>query len=285
MTETSEEASQSPEPDVRDEPYGPYEANKLDLWLAGAEKPAPLVIYFHGGGFYEGDKQGYRPELLGNCLSAGLAFAAVNYRLSDEAPYPAQMHDSARAVQFLRRHAGRWNLDAERFAATGGSAGAGISMWLGFHEDLARPDSDDPLARQSTRLRCMVVYAAQCTYDPRDYAEIAGFARNTTHPALEKFFRLPPGWTYETIDQDKDLDARVRDASPITHLSAGDPPVFAIYSTKAAVAGQVHHPNFGRVLKQRLDELGIECVLRFWEDYPGEPDADREMAEFIRKHI
>ena len=285
MTEASEKPTQSPEPDVRDEPYGPHEANKLDLWLAKGDKPAPLVIYFHGGGFYGGDKQDYRPNLLSNCLAAGMAFAAVNYRLSDVAPYPAQMHDSARAVQFLRVGADKWGLDPERFAATGGSAGAGISMWLGFHDDLAQPGSDDPLARQSTRLRCMAVYGAQCSYDPRDHAEIAGFPPNSTHPALEKFFRLPAGWTYETISNDKKLDALTRDSSPITHLTAGDPPVWAIYSRTAEVPGDVHHPNFGRVLKQRLDELGIECVLRLWEDYPGESDGDKEMAEFIAKHI
>jgi len=46
------------------------------------------------------------------------------------------MHDCARAIQFLRSKAARWNIDPKRIAATGGSAGAGISLWLGFHDDL-----------------------------------------------------------------------------------------------------------------------------------------------------
>ena len=49
--------------------------------------------------------------------------------------------------------------------------------------------------------------------------------------------------------------------------------------------GDVHHPNLGRYLKARLDELGIECVLRLWEDYPSEAEADKEMVAFILKHI
>jgi len=275
----------APPPDVRDEPYGPHERNRLDVWLPRSGGPAPLVIFIHGGGFCGGDKSGYRPVILAGCLDAGMAFAAINYRLTDVAGYPAQMLDAARAVQVLRHRAAEWNLDPRRFGATGGSAGAGISMWLGFHDDLADPDSDDPVARQSTRLNCMAVYGAQCTYDPRDLAEIAGFAPDTTHPALEKLFRLPAGWTFESIGRDRQLDARIRDAAAITHLTAGDPPVFAIYSRQAAVPGEVHHPNLGKVLKTRMDELDIECLLRYWEDYPSEDDADREMAGFLGEHL
>lgn len=280
-----EENVQNREADVRDEAYGPHERNRVDLWLAESDRPTPLVVFLHGGGFAGGDKANYRPKLLTGCLEAGVSFAAANYRLSDVAPYPAQMLDSARAVQFLRHHAGRWNLDPDRFAATGGSAGAGISMWLGFHEDLADRESVEAVARQSTRLRCMVVYGAQCTYDPRDLARIAGFAPDTTHPALERLFRLPAGWTFESISQDKALDARIRDAAAITHLSAGDPPVFAIYNQGAAVPGDVHHPNLGAFLKEKLDALNIECVLRLWEDYPNQADADAEMVRFILKYI
>jgi len=278
-------AAAAPPPDVRNAPYGPHERNVLDVWLPRSGGPAPLVIFIHGGGFYGGDKTGYRPVILTECLDAGMAFAAVNYRLTDVAGYPAQMLDAARAVQTLRHRAAEWHLDPNRFGATGGSAGAGISMWLGFHEDLADPGSDDPVARQSTRLSALAVYGAQCTYDPRDVAEIAGFPHDTTHPALEKLFRLPEGWTFESITRDRELHDRIRDAAAITHLSAGDPPVFAIYSRKAAVPEEVHHPNFGKVLKARMDELAIECLLRYWEDYPGADDADRDMAAFLIERV
>ncbi len=272
-------------PDIADEPYGPAERNKMDVWLSTSETPAPLLIFFHGGGFQGGDKANFRRRLAANCLEAGLAFAAVNYRLTDVAPYPAQMLDSARAVQMLRHNAGKWDLDPQRFAATGGSAGAGISLWLGFHEDLAETASDDAIARESTRVRCMAIYGGQCTYDPRDLAEIAGFAPDTTHPALEKLFRLPAGWTFETIDNDPELHARIREAAAITHLSEGDGPVFTIYDQASAVAGDVHHPALGAYLKERMDALGIECVYRLWQDYPSEADAERDMADFILRNI
>jgi len=100
--------------------------------------------------------------------------AAANYRLTDTAPYPAQMHDCARALQFLRSTR-RSTTSIHARGATGGSAGAGISEWLAFHDDLADPDNEDEVLRQSTRISCAVVYAAQSSYDPRFHREL--FAR------------------------------------------------------------------------------------------------------------
>src|SRR5581483_5280249 len=159
-------ARPKPPPDVADARYGPHERNVLDLWKAKADRPTPLVVFIHGGGFRSGSKENLAPGLLRRCLDAGISVAAINYRLTDQATFPAQMLDGARAVQFLRSKASEWNIDPTRVAATGGSAGAGISLWLGFHDNLADPKSDDPVARQSTRLTCMAVQGAQTSYDP-----------------------------------------------------------------------------------------------------------------------
>jgi acetyl esterase/lipase len=92
------------------------------------------------------------------------------------------MHDGARAVQYLRSRAKEWNLDPARVAATGGSAGAGISLWLAFHADLADPKSKDPVARQSDaadlrgRARGPVVLRPAVHQGSRDAALAAGEA-------------------------------------------------------------------------------------------------------------
>src|SRR5262245_20206508 len=109
-----------PKPDVAAFKYGPHERNVLDVWKAKSEKPPPLVIFIHGGGFRNGDKSQVNADLLDRCLKAGISVAAINYRLSQHAPFPAPMHDSALAVQTLRHKAKEWNLDPKRFAATGG---------------------------------------------------------------------------------------------------------------------------------------------------------------------
>jgi acetyl esterase/lipase len=97
-------------PDVKDEPYGPHVRNTFDLWLPESDKPTPLLLYVHGGGFTRGDKNSFSMPLKVECLSHGIAFGAANYRLATTAPYPAPMHDSARAVQHIRHHAARYSI-------------------------------------------------------------------------------------------------------------------------------------------------------------------------------
>ena len=184
-----------PPPDFANVKYGPHQRNVLDLWKAKSEKPTPLVVFIHGGGFSGGSKELLSPALLEGLLKAGISMMAINYRLSPEVHFPAHYLDCARAVQFARLNAKEWNIDPTRIAATGGSAGAGTSLWIGFHDDMADPTSSDPVLRQSTRLRCMAVAGAQSSYDPRVIKEWVGEAA-AKHPALNGFF----GVTDETRD-------------------------------------------------------------------------------------
>lgn len=263
--------------------YGEHERNVLDLWVAESDQPTPLVIYIHGGGFRGGSKESASPNAVQQFLRAGISMAAINYRLTTTDPFPAAHHDSARAVQFLRSKAKEWNLDPKRFGATGGSAGGGISLWLAFHDDLADPQSDDPIARESTRLTCVAVSAAQSSYDPR-------FGRKIGLPRIEKhsFFLPFYGITAEEIDTPKAYKL-YDEAAAITHLTKDDVPVLAVYggedvpiTDETNVGVIIHHPKFGIALKERMDELGIECML----SYIGQRDRPGiSQLQFFRKHF
>lgn len=276
-------AAAKPPPDLANVKYGPHERNVFDLWKAKSDQPAPLVVFIHGGGFRAGSKEALSASLLKGCLEAGISVAAINYRLSPEVHFPAHYLDSARAIQFLRLHARDYNLDSKRVACTGGSAGAGTSLWIGFHDDLADPKSDDPVLRQSTRLACMAVNGAQSTYDPRVIKEWIG-GRAHEHPALEGFF----GVTQETKDSPV-AHERYEKGSAITYLTRDDPPVYAFYSEPKgplppdAKPGQgIHHINFGLRLKEQMDKLGIECIVRHRDDGAK---LDEEMVDFLKKHF
>ncbi len=275
-----------PPPDEADVSYGPHERNVLDLWKAPGGRPTPLVIYIHGGGFRGGDKRTLPPALLKRLLEQGISVAAINYRLSQHAPYPAPMQDSARAVQFLRRRAREWNLDPRAFGATGASAGAGISLWIGFRDDMAEPRSNDPVRRQSTRLQAIAVAGAQTTYDPRTIAEIVGEAA-ARHPALEPFYGL-----YGDQLKTEKAYRLFADASPVTHLTRDDPPVLLLYfepdkplPPDAKPGDGIHHPRFGLFLKERMDKLGLECTVRYPDDGGGRIDLVAAMTEFFRRHL
>lgn len=274
-----------PPPDHADVRYGPHDRNVLDVWVVKSEAPAPLAIYYHGGGFRGGDKRTLMPQLLEKLRAAGIAVAAVNYRLSDSAPYPAQMLDSARALQYLRLHAKRYNIDAARVGAFGGSAGAGISQWLGFHDDLADPNNADPVLRQSTRLSAIVPSAAQSSYDPRFIRTLMN--TNQVEPALIAFFGMS-----SAADADNPKFFKLfEDSSPINHLSAGDAPILLFYSQRndplpPNSSGQVHihHPKFGFALKEKADRLGVPCTLILREDHPDGFPVDR-FVEFFRARL
>jgi acetyl esterase/lipase len=278
--------------------YGPHERNVFDLWLPSGQPvgPFPLVLYIHGGGFRGGDKNTLSPAALREFLSAGWAVAAINYRLTDTAPAPAAYLDCGRALQHLRHHARQWNLDGTRVASTGGSAGAGTSLWLAFHDDLADPKNPDPVARESTRLTCVAVSNGQSSYDPR-FAEKIGIPRPNfeKHDFFLPFYDITPA----EIDTPKAYE-RYSAAAPITYLSPDDPPALMTYSyanekvtPDTSLGLIVHHPLLGIALKKEMDQLGIECVVQY-RDAQGarvvqEPrPADGQpisVAEFIRKHF
>jgi acetyl esterase len=272
-----------PAPDLANVAYGPHARNVMDVWKAKSEQPTPLLVFIHGGGFRGGSKEALAPAMLKGCLESGISVVAINYRLSPEVAFPAHYLDCARAIQFARSKAKEWNLDKTRVAASGGSAGAGTSLWIGFHDDLADPKNADPVLRESTRLSAMVVTGAQSTYDPRTIKQIIG-GRAHEHTALEGFY----GLKHDEIDTEKAYKL-YEAAAPINHLSAGDPPVYAYYSEARgplpadAKAGQgIHHINFGTYLKAKMDPLNIECVIRHADE---RANPNREGVEFLKKHF
>lgn len=265
-------------PDFADVKYGPHERNVFDLWKAKGEGPRPLVIFYHGGGFRGGDKRQVSGRLLEALLAKGVSVAAANYRLTDSAPYPAQMHDSARALQFIRLHAEEYGIDPRRVGATGGSAGAGISQWLLMHDDLADAKSDDPVLRQSSRIQCAVATAAQSTYDPRVHQQM--FNVTGVESAMFPFYGLS---SPEDVRNPKFFPL-FEDASPITHATKDDGPLMLFYPQANEPLPEnapgnlyIHHPKFGFLMKEKLDKLGVECVLKLREDYAAAASGDRRI--------
>ena len=273
-----------------DEKYGEHEKQAFDLYLVESEKPTPLFIWIHGGGFRGGDKRPVNAAMIQRFAQHGVSFASVNYRLSDVGPYPMQMLDAARGVQTIRHRAKQYNIDPARIACSGSSAGAGISMWLLYHDDLADPASGDPVARQSTRITCAVSVAGQTSYDPRVIQKL--FDTDQVHEALVLLYRMK---------DDKDLGRPeliklFEDASIINHATAGDPPLYLFYPQAneplpANSTGEqhIHHPKFGVLLKEKTDKLGLQVVLKLREDYktggPNNPQIVQDQVDWVLKRF
>ncbi|MEZ6131476.1 MAG: alpha/beta hydrolase [Planctomycetaceae bacterium] len=277
-----------PKPTFENVSYGPHERNVLDFYKAESATPTPLIVYIHGGGFVGGDKSSVNPAMVRFANEAGISMAALHYRFVDgkDVIFPAPQHDCARALQFLRSKAVDWNLDADRVACYGGSAGAGISMWLGFHDDLADPASDDPLKRLSTRIVAIGTFGGQSTYDPIQIKGLVG-GRAWQHPSVFKVYGVRTA--EEALNPSPDMQKLYDETSAITHLTKDDPPLYMIYSEPDIVPpadsrpGQfIHHPNFGKQLKKAMDALGIENVYVHTADAKGR-NPNAEMLEFFKK--
>ena len=275
----------APTPTHANVAYGPdAESNVLDFWQAPTGAPNPLLVMIHGGGFRQGSKSQISAGLIQDCFRAGISVASIEYRFTQKAPYPAQMMDCARALQFIRSKATEWNIDPKRVAATGGSAGAGISLWLGFHKDLADPNSSDPVARQSTRLTCILPTQMQCTYDPRVIKTlIPGNAYDVS--AIKFLYGLPATFNWDTDKVTPELDALIKDAAPITHLTKDAPPVYAVSDKAADVPGNIHNANFERHLKKLMDAFGLECTIHMDSDFENQRAALEDKMAFLKKHL
>lgn len=267
------------EPTVGDLAYGEHERQKMDLYLVpDATEPTPVLLFIHGGGFVKGSKAQVSPRLIEAMHAAGISVAAINYRFITTDPLPTAMHDAARAVQFLRCHATEYNLDPAHFGASGGSAGAGISLWLAMHDDLADPASDDPVARESTRLSCAAVSAAQVSYDPRFWVKL-GLERGLAHSSFALMFG-------KDVDE-QTAQARAEASAPIEFLSADDPPMRLDYGVPNELADDtplsavVHHPRQGLALREACEPMGVTCVVY----YPGGDRPTESAFAFVVRYL
>ncbi len=133
-----------------------HERDVLDLWPAlDEEGPAPVFVWFHGGGFQTGDKSEFRKKnsaMFEAYQDAGFVVASCNYPLlSEDIDHLEIARHCARAIQFLRSQSKDWKIDSDRIVCGGASAGAIISEYLAYQDDYAVLESDDEVARMSSR--------------------------------------------------------------------------------------------------------------------------------------
>lgn len=283
--EKAEKPQPRPEPTVADFEYGQDSPRqKFDFWQAKSEKPTPVVLLIHGGGWRGGDKTLYRQNEIQTFLDAGISVAAINYRYIEQAmaqhvepPVKACLYDAARALQTIRSKAKEWNIDPKRIGATGGSAGACTSIWLAMHDDLAKPDSSDPIERESSRLTCAAVIGAQTSLDPiqlREWisnAEYGGHAFGFAKPGRQR-----PAEFAELMENREKVLPWIKEYSPIELVSKDDPPIYLDYPNQKQppVKGgkepdPTHSAMYGVALAEKLKDAGVEVVL----DYPGHEDT------------
>ncbi len=193
-----------------------HERHTLDLYIPATPGPYPLIIWIHGGAFWMGSKTDRVPLAM---LNRGYAIAAINYRLSHHAIFPAQIEDCKAAVRWLRAHAGTYNFDNTQVVAWGESAGGHLAAMLGTCGHIRDWDVGAYLD-QSSRVQAVVDF-----YGPTDFLQMDRQ-------------RIPHGVTHDDADSPEScliggpiqLHADATQlANPITHINECTAPFLIIH--------------------------------------------------------
>ncbi|RBY75455.1 alpha/beta hydrolase [Geodermatophilus sp. TF02-6] len=254
---------------------------ELDLYLP-ADAPAPVAVFLHGGGWRLGSRHAAGPAYAGpspfsEVAQAGIAVASVDYRLSGEATWPAQLHDAKAAVRWLRARAGELGIDGDRVAAWGESAGGHLAELLGLTGDDAALEGDVGVTGPSS-----AVAAVAAWYAPSDVAAVAAdTGADPTDPATREAQLLgaPPPTVPDAAAQ----------ASPVTHVSPGAPPFLLVHGRVDRFVPCVQSER----LRDALQEAGVDVELHTHPDadhmWLGAPDAAADALErtvaFLRRHL
>lgn len=286
--EQNQHKSYSLQPTYADVRYGSHPNNVFDFWRAKTDQPAPLVVFIHGGGFRNGDKSVAQMDFVKACLAKGVSFMTINYRFLPDAPIQDILRDCARSIQFVRYHAKEYGIDPKRIASFGSSAGAGTSVWLAFHDDLADPKNDDPVLRESSRIVAAGSLNGQATYDLLEWEEKIGkFKPEWTKPEeAPAFYHMKSRAEMDTAAGRKIM----ADCSMLKLASKDDAPVFLYCSNEGGEfkdrGHMLHHPKHVLVMKQRCDEVGIPAEVFLTQMEPRSTgDHNKALQQFFFKYL
>jgi acetyl esterase/lipase len=189
---------------------------KLDVWQAQAKESVPTVIYYHGGGWFFGDRIGALPYLM-PWLARGWNVVNVEYRMSGTALAPAAVEDARCALRWVYRNAQQFHLDTERIIVTGHSAGGHLALMAGMLQDSDGLDNDCPA--DPTMDVPMKVAAVVDWYGPTDLPDLIDGANRKTYAVA---------WFGGLMNR----DAEARRVSPLQYVRSGLPPIFIVHGNE-----------------------------------------------------
>ncbi|MEM1296523.1 MAG: alpha/beta hydrolase fold domain-containing protein [Verrucomicrobiota bacterium] len=221
---------------------------KLDLYLPknGGDGPLPVVCWIHGGGWKGGDKR--NASKITRLVSSGTyAGVSIGYRLSHEAQWPSQIHDCKAAIRWIRANAEEHNLDPNRIAVWGSSAGGHLVAMLGVSHQVDGLEGEiGPHTDQSSEVTCVVDY-----YGPTELLTMNDHPSKIDHNAANSPESLLIGGA---IQENQD---QANNASPISHVSADDEPILIVHGTKDELVPYPQSVDF----EKKLEEVGVSATF------------------------
>jgi acetyl esterase/lipase len=226
------------------------ERQMLDVYLPKQrknDKPLPVVAFIHGGGWIHGDRRGSASGCIGLARTGDYAAVGIGYRLTNEAHWPAQIYDCKAAIRWIRGHAKELNLDADKIAVWGSSAGGHLSSLLGTSGGVKEIEGDlGPFVGLSSRVACVVNWCG-----PEDLTKPIMYTPNGEPVVKDDAVMGLLGGTFE------EKHAEAVAASPLTYVSSDDPPFLNAQGTKDQ---RVDYKN-AEWIHAALKKAGVSSLL------------------------
>ncbi|HEX5012127.1 MAG TPA: alpha/beta hydrolase [Planctomycetota bacterium] len=307
------------------DPTTPHSDERLDLYAhSDAVGLQPVLIEIHPGGFTSGSKSDFTSYLddddgidaIDKAYAAGFAVVSIDYPLAatlfaDGQPNPKfpknksprAAHSVRRAIQFVRSKAGAWKLDPDRIFLIGNSAGANLGLWVAMTKDIAKPQSSNPVAQQSSRPNGVVFLSAPTFLDaahivmPPDKPAMMSFFGKKTQAALEKPSAIKKSLAASPAWRAGHAKSGTKFSDAMVELNASMP-LLGIYkdldpsATSSSYTFPVDDPHsaaMGLLLREALDAYAEESQnpSAHWTDFmllnqePTDPEGGNVTADAV----
>ncbi|MFC1715590.1 alpha/beta hydrolase fold domain-containing protein [Candidatus Poribacteria bacterium] len=242
---------------IRDVEYGMGGGRPLKLNIIRPKDPPdvpmPVVVFIHGGAWRAGNKEGLRTLGLAR---RGYFTVSIEYRLSSEAIFPAQIHDCKCAIRWLRAHADKYKIDPDKIGVWGPSAGGHLVAFLGTSGGVEELEGDGGWPEYSSRVQAVVDF-----FGPTDFLKMGGWHDAADSPESQ----LVGG-------KIADKPEMVKMANPITYITPDDPPFLIVHGEEDNTVPI----NQSELLHEALEKAGVEVsfvrVKRGGHGFRGDTD-------------
>ena len=249
-----------------------HERQVLDLTLPASkttQKP-PLVVFIHGGGWQNGSKDG---APIGPLVEAGFATAAINYRLSRHARFPAQIYDCKAAIRWLRAHGDEYGYDGSRIGVWGTSAGGHLVALLGTSGDVTALEGNLGETGISSRVQAVCDH-----FGPTDFLKMdeqAGSQGQIKHDEPKSPESLLIGGPIQEMRE------TVQSASPLSYVTADDPPFFIVHGDQDRLVPVQQSERLHQLLTEAKVESKLKIVKGAGHGQFKDPTVRTSLIEFF----
>lgn len=260
---------------------GGDEAQKLDLYLPEkpAEKPLPLIVHIHGGGWRAGSKY---PCPVAPMALKGYIVASVEYRFSQKAKFPAQIQDCQAAIRWLRANSARYQIDPERVAVVGASAGGHLSALVATSGGKKTFPAIGGNEDQSDRVQAVCDY-----FGPTDFTTVVQQAADDSK--VRNVFQFnTPGDPYSGLTgSDLSDTAKSEAVSPIHYVDKDCPPFLILHGTHDALVPYAQSVELAEALKAKGVEVWLQTLPGSGHGGPAfnRPALAALILNFFEKHL